>query len=171
MVKHPFQASLWLSGIFGGGMSQFLSRVAVATIDLSLIKAQRTYTENGICMHLGRGGTLRNIEMLSPGDGKNDGQPELQACKEHQFFHWFLRFIPHLRGYRSKYRNHLLHPAFKPIATLFSKYFLHATHPLHCHVEENSQFFLHLLFYLNLKTLFFLFASNSQIPSPIFLVF
>lgn len=71
--KHLFQVSLWLLGIFSRGRSQFLSRLAMPMTDFTLVKDERTYIENGICMHLGRSGPLRNIEMLSP-HGEKDGE-------------------------------------------------------------------------------------------------
>lgn len=57
-------------------MSQFLSKITMAMTGLLLIKDGRTYTKNGIHMHLGRGGPLRIIEILSPDDEKDSGQPK-----------------------------------------------------------------------------------------------
>lgn len=48
----------------------------MAMTGLLLIKDGRTYTKNGIHMHLGRGGPLRIIEILSPDDEKDSGQPK-----------------------------------------------------------------------------------------------
>ena len=69
----------------------------MAKIDLPLRKNGRTNTENGMCIHLVKDGPLRNGDMPSPDNKKDRGQPKLQVFKENQFFHWFLRFLPHLR--------------------------------------------------------------------------
>lgn len=51
-------------------------------------------------------GPLRNVE-ISPEDEKDGGYPKLHTCKEHQFFHGFLRLLPHQRNCGFKFRNHL----------------------------------------------------------------
>lgn len=45
------------------------------------MKDGRTSTKNGMHMHLGRGGPLRIIEILSPDDEKDGGQPETTSME------------------------------------------------------------------------------------------
>ena len=58
-----------------------LSLAFMAMTDFTLVKDERTYRENGICMHLGRSGPRRNIEMLSPDNKKDGEQPKRQGLR------------------------------------------------------------------------------------------